>query len=58
MDSRNYNGATLVGLNGIVVKSHGGADALAFLHAIDTAVIEAEKGVPEQIGNLLEREAA
>ena len=57
-DSRRYNGATLVGLNGIVIKSHGGADEEAFLHAIDTAVIEVENQVPQQIGSLLEREAA
>ncbi|MEM1173421.1 MAG: phosphate acyltransferase PlsX [Pseudomonadota bacterium] len=57
-DSRRYNGATLVGLNGIVIKSHGGADEQAFLHAIDTAVIEVENQVPQQIGSLLEREAA
>lgn len=58
MDSRHYNGATLVGLNGIVIKSHGGADDLAFLHAIDTAVVEVENQVPQQIGSLLKREAA
>lgn len=57
-DSRNYNGATLVGLNGIVIKSHGGADAYAFQHAIDTAVVEVRNQVPQQIGNLLRREAA
>jgi glycerol-3-phosphate acyltransferase PlsX len=57
-DSRNYNGATLVGLNGIVVKSHGGADSYAFQHAIDTAIVEVRKQVPQQIGNLLQREAA
>ena len=57
-DSRNYNGATLVGLNGIVIKSHGGADSYAFQHAIDTAVVEVENNVPQQIGNLLQREAA
>lgn len=58
MDPRNYNGATLVGLNGIVIKSHGSADSYAFHHAIDTAVVEVEKQVPQQIGNLLQREAA
>ena len=58
MDPRRYNGATLVGLNGIVVKSHGSADAYAFLHAIETAVVEVEKQVPQQIGNLLQKEAA
>ena len=58
MDSRKYNGATLVGLNGIVIKSHGSADAYAFLHAISTAVVEVQKQVPQQIGNLLQQEAA
>ena len=58
MDSRNYNGASLVGLNGIVIKSHGSADAHAFQHAIETALVEVKNQVPVQIGNLLEREAA
>jgi glycerol-3-phosphate acyltransferase PlsX len=58
MDPRKYNGATLVGLNGIVIKSHGSADAFAFLHAIDTAVVEVTKQVPQQIGSLLKKEAA
>jgi phosphate acyltransferase len=58
MDSRRYNGATLVGLNGIVVKSHGSADSYAFEHAIETAVVEVRNQVPQQIGNLLQREAA
>jgi glycerol-3-phosphate acyltransferase PlsX len=58
MDSRKYNGATLVGLNGIVIKSHGSADSYAFEHAIETAVVEVQKQVPQQIGNLLQREAA
>ena len=58
MDSRNYNGASLVGLNGIVIKSHGSADAHAFQHAIETALVEVKNQVPMQIGNLLEREAA
>ena len=58
MDSRNYNGATLVGLDGIVIKSHGSADSYAFQHAIDTAVVEVKNQLPRQIGNLLQREAA
>jgi len=58
MDSRNYNGASLVGLNGIVIKSHGGADTVAFEHAIETALVEVKNQVPLQIGNLLQREAA
>jgi glycerol-3-phosphate acyltransferase PlsX len=58
LDPRQYNGASLVGLTGIVVKSHGSADELAFLHAIETAVVEVEHDVPSQIGRLLQREAA
>ena len=58
MDSRNYNGASLVGLNGIVIKSHGSADSHAFQHAIETAIVEVRNQVPQQIGNLLQREAA
>jgi glycerol-3-phosphate acyltransferase PlsX len=38
MDPRRYNGAVLLGLNGIAVKSHGGSDALGFAHAITLAV--------------------
>ena len=58
MDSRKYNGASLVGLNGIVIKSHGSADSYAFQHAIDTALVEVKNQVPMQIGNLLQQEAA
>jgi glycerol-3-phosphate acyltransferase PlsX len=58
MDSRNYNGASLVGLNGIVIKSHGSADSYAFQHAIETALVEVNNQVPLQIGNLLQQEAA
>lgn len=57
MDPRDYNGASLVGLNGIVIKSHGGADSYAFTHAIETALVELTKHVPRQIGNLLKQEA-
>jgi glycerol-3-phosphate acyltransferase PlsX len=56
MDSRNYNGATLVGLNGIVIKSHGSADAVAFQHAIDTAIVEVRNQLTQQIGSLLQQE--
>jgi len=58
VDSRNYNGATLVGLNGIVIKSHGSADAYAFEHAIETAVVEVRNQLPQQIGALLQEETA
>jgi len=49
LDPRRYNGASMVGLNGIVIKSHGGADEFAFRHAILTAAAEAVRGVPSQI---------
>lgn len=38
LDYRRYNGGIWLGLNGIAIKSHGGADALGFAHAIDLAV--------------------
>ena len=38
MDPRRYNGAILLGLRGVVVKSHGGTDALGFAHAVDVAM--------------------
>ncbi|MGE0486562.1 MAG: phosphate acyltransferase PlsX [Gammaproteobacteria bacterium] len=53
-DPRRYNGASLVGLRGTVIKSHGSADVLSFTHAIDVAIVEAEKAVPERISHLLE----
>ncbi len=38
LDPRRYNGAVLVGLKGVVVKSHGGTDATGFAHAVDVAM--------------------
>jgi phosphate acyltransferase len=52
-DPRTYNGASLVGLTGVVIKSHGSADAKSFGNAIRVALIEAQKGVPTQITNLM-----
>ena len=54
LDPRRYNGATLLGLNGIVVKSHGGADISSFLNAIRIASIEIEKNVPQRISAIIE----
>ena len=55
LDPRLYNGAVFAGLNGVVVKSHGGADALAFRHAIETAVLECRAGhtvrLPQDLEN-------
>jgi len=56
LDPRHYNGATFVGLNGIVIKSHGSADAFAFKHAIDTAVLEVETGMSLHIGQQMDRQ--
>ncbi|MEW5973485.1 MAG: phosphate acyltransferase PlsX [Pseudomonadota bacterium] len=53
-DPRRYNGASLLGLQGIVIKSHGGADAFSFGHAIDTAMHEVEQAVPSRIDSQLE----
>jgi phosphate acyltransferase len=49
IDPRRYNGATLIGLKGVVVKSHGGADAIAFANALDKAYAEVSHGVLERI---------
>lgn len=49
MDPSRYNGASLLGLNGIVVKSHGSANVLGFRYAIDEAIAEVEQNVPELI---------
>lgn len=55
VDHRRYNGASLLGLRGIVIKSHGSADVFAFEHAISRAVAEARSGV---LGHIAERMAA
>jgi glycerol-3-phosphate acyltransferase PlsX len=49
IDPRRYNGATLIGLKGVVVKSHGSADALAFKYALHKAYAEAAHGVLDKI---------
>lgn len=54
VDHRRYNGASLLGLKDIVIKSHGGADDYAFGVAIDVAILEVEKCVPMQIDSHLE----
>jgi len=56
LDPRRYNGASFLGLRGIVVKSHGGADSLAFYHAIHVAIEEARNGVLKRISEQLEIE--
>jgi phosphate acyltransferase len=54
IDPRRYNGASLLGLQGIVIKSHGGADAFAFANAIKIAQLEVSKAVPLRTSKLLE----
>lgn len=49
IDPRSYNGASLLGLRGIVIKSHGGADAFAFANAIKVAILEVREDVPQLI---------
>ena len=56
LDPRLYNGASFLGLRGIVVKSHGGADKIAFLNAINVAIEEARSGVLHRITQQLEIE--
>jgi glycerol-3-phosphate acyltransferase PlsX len=50
---RRYNGASLLGLQGVVVKSHGSADALAFANAIEIALLEIGTNVPTMIAERL-----
>ncbi|MEE9412115.1 MAG: phosphate acyltransferase PlsX [Methylococcales bacterium] len=53
-DVKKYNGASLIGLTGIVIKSHGGADRVAIANAIKVAAIEIEKDVPNRISERIE----
>ena len=57
LDPRRYNGASFLGLNGIVIKSHGGADILAFKTAIITAIEESENRILEKIKKQIEIES-
>lgn len=49
MDPRIYNGAMLLGLQGVVVKSHGNADAFSFANAINRAYLAASNGILDRI---------
>lgn len=55
-DPRMYNGASMLGLDGIVIKSHGSADVLSYANAIEIALLEVEKSVPEHIRECMEPE--
>ncbi len=56
IDPREYNGASLLGLQGIVIKSHGSADTLSFSNAIREAMLEVKNNVPARITKQLEQE--
>jgi glycerol-3-phosphate acyltransferase PlsX len=58
LDPSAYNGASMVGLAGVVIKSHGGASRAAFASAVRVAITEARKGVPDQISDLMARVSA
>ncbi|MCD6055449.1 MAG: plsX [Gammaproteobacteria bacterium] len=49
LDPERYNGASLVGLQGIVIKSHGHVSENAFANAIHEAIVEVQKDVPSKI---------
>jgi len=53
LDPRRYNGAAFLGINGIVVKSHGSADAFSFEHALVTAYEEANSKMIAKISKQL-----
>ncbi|MEO8333069.1 MAG: phosphate acyltransferase, partial [Gallionella sp.] len=55
VDHRRYNGASFLGLKGIVVKSHGSADVLAFRCAIERAAEEAREGMLHHISEHIEK---
>ncbi len=56
LDPRRYNGASFLGLNGIVIKSHGGTDAFGFRYAIETAIEEVDNKIIENIKKQLDLE--
>ncbi len=49
IDPARYNGASLLGLNGIVIKSHGNTSVIGFANAIEEGIREVEKNVPQRI---------
>lgn len=58
VDPRAYNGASLLGLSGIVIKSHGGADKKAFANALRIAELEVEKQLPNKIKAIIAEQMA
>ena len=56
MDPRVYNGASFLGLNGIVVKSHGSADGFSYSNAIQTAYYESKNNLLDKIKEFIKKE--
>lgn len=55
LDPGQYNGASLMGLRGVVVKSHGSADAKSMANAIQIAAVEAQDNLPQRVAEELEK---
>ena len=55
LDPDRYNGASFIGLQGIVIKSHGSAKINAFSYAIEEAMIQANRNIPQRIGAEVEQ---
>ncbi len=55
VDPSHYNGATFVGLKGIVVKSHGRASIKGFAHAIEEAIVQAEKNILHHLSDKIKQ---
>lgn len=54
LDPDRYNGATFIGLRGIVIKSHGGANVQSFAHALEEAIVQVDKNIPERVSDEIE----
>lgn len=52
LDSSEYGGVPLLGIDGVVIKAHGNSDAKAFYHAIESAAVFAETGVNDELRKL------
>ncbi len=52
-DPRRYNGAVMAGLNGVCVKSHGGADSVSFTNALELAIDMVNEGYAASVSALL-----
>ena len=63
LDPRKFNGAIFLGLRGVVIKSHGGTDAVGFSYALEEAFHEAkadsltriQQGVADQLAHLADK---